>query len=106
MREQMLIMVSWKVGIETSFSLSVGKSYKYLNKYVLQETWETITKTYKNDTIEGIWDSLIMCCSLFQETTSYVADELKYKCPEYNKNVIKYIKQFLPMNKIENIKIM
>jgi len=105
MREQMLIMVSWKVGIETSFSLSVGKSYKYLNKYVSQETWETIMKTYKNDTIEGIWDSLIMCCNLFQETTSYVSDELKYKCPEYSKNVTKYIKQFLPINKIGTVTI-
>jgi aminoglycoside 6-adenylyltransferase len=105
-RKQLLTMISWKVGIETSFSISVGKSYKYLNKYVSQETWETIIKTYNNDTIEGIWDSLIMCCNLFQETTSYVSDALNYKCPEYNKNVIKYIKQFLPINKIEKIKIM
>jgi aminoglycoside 6-adenylyltransferase len=98
MREQMLIMVSWKVGIETSFSLSVGKSCKYLNKYVSQEIWETIVRTYKNDTIDGVWDSLLMCCNLFQETTNYVTKELNYKRPEYNKNVIKYIKQFLPMN--------
>jgi len=94
----MLIMVSWKVGIETSFSLSVGKSYKYLNKYVSQETWETITSTYKNDTIDSVWDSLLVCCNLFQEITNYVTKELNYKCPEYSKNVIKYIKQFLPMN--------
>jgi aminoglycoside 6-adenylyltransferase len=97
-------MISWKIGIETSFSVSVGKSYKYLNKYVSQETWETIIKTYKNDTIEGIWDSLIMCCNLFQETTRYVSDELNYKCPEYNKNVIKYIKQYLTENQKEHLK--
>jgi aminoglycoside 6-adenylyltransferase len=106
MRKQLLTMISWKVGIETSFSISVGKSCKYLNKYISEETWETIINKYKNDTIEGIWDSLIMCCNLFQETTRYVSDKLNYKCPEYNKNVIKYIKQFLPINKIEKIKIM
>jgi aminoglycoside 6-adenylyltransferase len=106
MRKQLLTMISWKVGIETSFSISVGKSYKYLNKYVSPETWETIIKTYNNDTIEGVWDSLIMCYNLFQETACYVADKLNYKRPEYNKNVIKYIKQFLPINKAEKIKIM
>lgn len=105
MKEQMFTMVSWEVGIETSFSLSVGKSYKYLNKYISQETWETIIKTYKNDTIDGIWDSLILCCNLFQETTDHVSKKLNYKCPEYNKNVIKYVKQFIPKSKLENIKM-
>jgi aminoglycoside 6-adenylyltransferase len=103
MREQMFTMISWKVGIETSFSISVGKAYKYLDKYISKEAWETIIKTYKNDTIDGLWDSLIMCCDLFQETTLSVSAELKYKCPEYNKHIVKYIKQFFPTDKIEKI---
>jgi aminoglycoside 6-adenylyltransferase len=106
MREQMLVMVSWEVGIETSFSLSVGKAYKYLNKYIAEETWETIIKTYKNDTIDAVWDSLITCCNLFQKVTNYVSKELKYKCPEYNKSVIKYIKKHFPANKMEKIIIL
>lgn len=106
LREQLFIMVSWKVGIETSFSISVGKAYKYLDKYVSKKTWETMIETYRNDTIDGIWESLIRCCNLFQETTTYVSKKLKYKCPEYNKSVIKYIKQYFPLNKIEKIKIL
>jgi aminoglycoside 6-adenylyltransferase len=105
MREQMLIMISWKVGIETSFSLSVGKAYKYLDKYVSKETWRSLIKTYKNDTINAVWDSLISCCNLFQETTIFVSNKLNYKCPEYNKDVIKYIKQFLPIEKSKEMKI-
>jgi aminoglycoside 6-adenylyltransferase len=106
MREQMLTMVSWKVGIETSFSLSVGKAYKYLNKYISNELWETITGTYKNSSEDEIWDSLVTCCNIFQETATYVSKELKYKCPGYNKDVIKYIKQFFPLRKAEKIKIL
>jgi aminoglycoside 6-adenylyltransferase len=54
MREQMLIMISWKIGIETSFSLSVGKAYKYLEKYISKELWETIIKTYKNGSMDEV----------------------------------------------------
>jgi aminoglycoside 6-adenylyltransferase len=105
MRKQLLLMVSWKVGIETSFSISVGKSYKYLDKYVSKETWEAILRTYNCNTIDSAWDSLILCCNLFQEMENYVSKELCYKCPEYNKNVIKYIEQYFPENKKGKIKI-
>jgi len=104
-RKQLLIMISWKVGIETSFSVSVGKSYKYLDKYVSNETWEAVLKTYDCNTIDFAWDSLILCCNLFQETEKYVSKELCYKRPEYNKNVIKYIEQYFPENKKGKIKI-
>lgn len=106
MREQMLTMVSWKVGIETFFSVSVGKSYKYLDKYISKETWEAILKTYKNDSKDAVWNSLIICCNLFQEAAKYVSNGLHYKCPEYNKNVINYIKQFVPPGKLDKIKIL
>ena len=55
LRDQMLTMVSWKVGIDTLFSLSVGKSYKYLEKYVSIKLWESIIKTYKINSIDDIW---------------------------------------------------
>ncbi|MDR1220079.1 MAG: aminoglycoside 6-adenylyltransferase [Treponema sp.] len=106
MREQMLIMVSWKAGVETSFAASVGKAYKYLDKYISKELWEAIIETYKNGSIDEVWDSLTLCCDLFQETTNYVSKELHYKCPDYNKNVIRYIRQFFPLHKIEKIKIL
>jgi aminoglycoside 6-adenylyltransferase len=106
MREQMLIMISWKIGIETSFSLSVGKAYKYLDKYISKELWETIIKTHRNGSMDEVWDSLILCCNIFQETINYVSKELHYKCPDYNKNVIKYIKQLFPLHKRREIKIL
>ncbi|MDR0430287.1 MAG: aminoglycoside 6-adenylyltransferase [Tannerellaceae bacterium] len=106
MKEQMLTMISWKIGIQTEFSISVGKAYKYLDKYVSEGTWATITETYKNNTVDDVWDSLILCCNLFQETTNYVSKKLKYKCPEYNKNVANHIKQYFPPGKTGNIKIL
>jgi aminoglycoside 6-adenylyltransferase len=93
-RSQMLTMISWKVGIETSFSLSVGKAYKYLDKYVPSQTWVSIIKTYKNDSLKSIWDSLLICCDLFSQTSEFVAGRLGYKCPEYGKKMLPFVKQF------------
>jgi aminoglycoside 6-adenylyltransferase len=91
MKKQLFTMISWKVGVETSFSLSVGKSYKYLDKYVSKETWEKIRQSFKNDTIDSLRDSLMLCCNLFGETECYVSSKLGYKCPEYGERVMKYV---------------
>jgi len=106
MKEQMFTMISWKVGIETGFSLSVGKAYKYLDKYVSKEIWLAILQSYKNETADELWDSLIICCNLFQEAANFVTRELKYQCPGYNKSVINYITRYLPTEKKGKIKIL
>jgi hypothetical protein len=51
-----------------------------------------------------LWDSLISSCNIFNETTLFVVNELKYEYPEYAEKVIEYIKQFIPLEKIKNIK--
>jgi aminoglycoside 6-adenylyltransferase len=97
MKGQMLTMISWRVGIETSFSLSVGKAYKYLDKYVPENLWRSIQQSYSYDSLDGLWDSLIRSCNIFNEATLFVANELKYECPAYGKKVMEYIKQFIPL---------
>lgn len=96
MKEQMLTMISWRVGIETSFSLSVGKAYKYLDRYVSENLWKSIQHSYRYDTLDGLWASLIKCCGIFNETTAFVVNELGYLYPEYGAKVTEYIKQFAP----------
>jgi aminoglycoside 6-adenylyltransferase len=104
MKEQMFIMISWKVGIETSFSLSVGKAYKYLNRHVSEDFWKLIQQSYKYDSMDGLWDSLIISCNIFSEMALYVTNKLKYEYPKYGKNVIKYIRQFIPSEKVKTLK--
>jgi aminoglycoside 6-adenylyltransferase len=103
MKQQMLTMISWKVGIETSFSLSVGKAYKYLDKYVSNDVWQLIQKTYTYDSIDSLWDSFILCCNIFNEITLFVVNALKYEYPQYSIKVIEYIKQFIPPDKTEKL---
>ena len=96
MQAQLLNMLSWKVGIETNFSLSVGKEYKYLDKYVSKESWGKLINTYKKDSTESLWRSLLTCCDLFIETTDFVTAALNYKIPDYSGKMMQFVKRYSP----------
>jgi aminoglycoside 6-adenylyltransferase len=92
-RPNLLRMMAWKVGIETDFSISVGKSYKYMDKYLSQDVWKRLLSTYRNSSYEEIWDALFECHSLFRETSKFVANKLGYRYPDYDDKVIRYIRK-------------
>jgi aminoglycoside 6-adenylyltransferase len=96
MRNQMLNMIAWKVGIETRFSVSVGKAHKYLQKYVSEKLWQDILKTYRNDTSENIWRAMLLCCALFKDATDFVCERLNYSIPVYSVNMLKYVRKYVP----------
>lgn len=65
----------------TNFSVSVGKSAKYMYKWLSVQEWEKYLQTYCGADDKSIWKSLEIMCSLFIETATWVAAELNY---EYN----------------------
>ncbi|GGE55146.1 aminoglycoside 6-adenylyltransferase [Priestia taiwanensis] len=90
-RPQLLTMLRWKVGIETDFSLSVGKSDKFLQKYVSGETWTALVATYKMSSYEDMWEGLYTSFALFRETSHVVSNILNYSYPNYDEKGSKYI---------------
>jgi len=92
LRPCLLSMMSWDAGIKTNFSLSVGKQYKYLDKYTDQEDWKLLLSTYRNSTYEDCWDSLFATVALFRKVALKVARELSYN---YNENDDKRVTQYL-----------
>jgi aminoglycoside 6-adenylyltransferase len=89
-RQELLRMISWKVGIETGFTLSVGKNYKFINKYITKDLWENLLSTYKIDSYEHLWESLFKCHQLFREVSKEVGEEFNYVYPEYDVNISRY----------------
>jgi aminoglycoside 6-adenylyltransferase len=96
MQKQLFTMISWKVGIETGFSVSVGKSYKYLQKYVSGDLWDRLLQAYDVNTKEKLWDALHHCCDLFQEISTEVSKALRYRHPGYAEKVLEYIGRIAP----------
>ena len=83
-RHEMLRMISWKVGIETGFKLSVGKNYKFIERYISEDLWEKLLSTYRMDSYENIWEALFLCHQLFRAVSGEVAERLHYAYPEYD----------------------
>lgn len=86
-RFELLRMLSWKAGIRTDFSLSIGKNNKYLQQYLDENEWKKLLSTYQMNTYENCWNSLFTITGLFHETALFVGEKLgyKYNIPEYEK---------------------
>lgn len=80
-REMLLTMLEWKVGIETNFSLSVGKNRKYLKDYLDHDLWKKLMKTYPGGELEQVRHALFQAIDLFEQTAIEVAGNLNYFYP-------------------------
>ncbi|MGE7997734.1 aminoglycoside 6-adenylyltransferase [Lysinibacillus sp. NPDC093190] len=94
-REMLLTMLEWRVGIGTNFSLSVGKNSKYLERYVNKDIWKRLMKTYPSGDYEQVWNSLFETIDLFEQIAIEVADILEYQYPFEDANKVK---QYLHKN--------
>lgn len=77
-RPQLFEMVSWYVGIQTDFSCSVGKSGKYLNKYLPEDIWKRYLQTYPAGDVYSVWSSVFIMNELFEEMALKVGSELGF----------------------------
>ena len=64
-RPQLIRLLEWKIGFETKFSVSIGKSGKYMDKWLDEEIWQLFLKTYSSGKIDEIWDAVFIMCDLF-----------------------------------------
>lgn len=78
-RTELIKMLNWKVGIITDWSVSTGKSSKYLYRWLPEEEWQLLLDTYFDGNIENAWKAVFKMCDLFQNTAQYVGEQLGYQ---------------------------
>ncbi len=78
-REQLMTMLNWYVGVKTDFNKSPGKLGKYLEQSLEPALWEMLLKTYSDASIENTWDALEIMCELFRQTAIAVAGHFGYE---------------------------
>lgn len=100
-RPQLIRLMEWKIGFDTNFSVSVGKSGKYMHRWLGNQLWNTFLKTYPSGQVKDIWQSVFIMCDLFSDIAKDVSHimQAKYDENEAN-NSLKFLKDVysLPKN--------
>jgi aminoglycoside 6-adenylyltransferase len=89
-RPNLLRMMAWHIGSEQGYTFSVGKNYKFINRYLSNEDWETLLSTYSESGYQDMWQSLLQCYELFRKYSKAVSQSLGYKYPDYDKAITRY----------------
>ena len=80
-REQLMKMLTWYVGVKTGFSQSTGKQGKYLKNFLEPELWALLEQTYADAGYEHTWEALLVMGDLFRKTATQVADHFGFEYP-------------------------
>lgn len=79
-RPMLFRMLSWKAGILTDFTVSVGKSCKYLDRWVPEHTIKQLLQTYPRAEVNEMWEAVFLMCDLFEETSEEIGQSLGFPC--------------------------
>ncbi|MHC1746781.1 MAG: aminoglycoside 6-adenylyltransferase [Cellulosilyticaceae bacterium] len=100
-RPQLIRLLGWKVGFDTNFTVSVGKSGKYMDRWLENQVWSTFLKTYPSGQVESIWKAVFIMCDLFNDIAKEVSCSMAVKYNEIEaNNSLKFLKDvyLLPKN--------
>lgn len=84
LRPQLELMMEWKIGMEHQFAVNVGKSGKYLSRYLSREEYRSFLATYSSAEPEAIWKSVFIMCELFDRMAKEVSRELGFQYDQEN----------------------
>jgi aminoglycoside 6-adenylyltransferase len=99
-REQLMKMLVWYIGIQTDFQKSPGKMGKYFKAYLDPEIWRQLEATYPDSQPEHIWESLLAMGNLFRQTAQHVATHFGFDYPEQDdRNVTSYLHHIRSLSK-------
>lgn len=90
LRPNLLRMMAWWVGSEHGYGFSVGKNYKYLDRYVPASDWQQLVSTLRMDGADHVARALSTCHALFRIYSARLATRLGYRLPDYDDAVARY----------------
>jgi aminoglycoside 6-adenylyltransferase len=80
-REQLMKMIDWYVGLSTGYQVYPGKMGKYLEKCLEPELWQLLLKTYSSADYELTWNALFTMGDLFRKIAIPIAEHYSYEYP-------------------------
>lgn len=93
-RNMLMLMLDWYVGMRHGFQVSTGKCGKFLAEYLEIPLWEQLMKTYSDGKRENIWQAHFAMCKLFRKTGTAVAEQMGFAYPQQEDDlVMEYLRQ-------------
>ena len=87
-----MYLISWKIGIDTNFSVSFGKSGKNAELYLNPQLYQRILKTYSDTDTKSNWNALKLLMQIFYEEQHYCTEKLQFPFNKKEaKNSIEYV---------------
>lgn len=100
-RQQLMKMLTWHIGVQTQFLRSPGKFGKYFKQYLEPDLWNMLQKTYSDASYDKTWEALYAMGDLFRIAAIHVAEHFNYDYPHGDdQRVSAHLKhvQLLPKN--------
>lgn len=92
-RPQLIRLIEWKIGFQTDFTVSIGKSGKYMHRWLEDEKWNAFLKTYPSGNVKDIWESVFIMCDLFNDIAKDVSNNMNVKYNEIEAdNSLRFLK--------------
>jgi aminoglycoside 6-adenylyltransferase len=80
-REQLMKMLTWHIGVKTRFSRNPGKLGKYFQHYLEPELWIMLQETYADASYDSTWKALFTMCHLFRRVARPIAEQFGLNYP-------------------------
>ena len=85
-------MMSWYIGFNKGFDFSLGKNYKFINKYLTDKEFNMFLATFEMNGYKKTYQSFKLCCELFKYYSNKVSCLGNYNYPNYEKNIENFIR--------------
>ena len=95
-RDMLVMMLEWYIGIHTDFSISAGKLGKYFKMHLPTELYEMYAATYSDSDYRHLWTAIFTACELFRTIAPVVSEPLGYR---YNQSEDTNMTMFLVKTK-------
>jgi aminoglycoside 6-adenylyltransferase len=80
-REELLKMLTWYIGVKSQFLGNPGKFGKYFKEYLEPELWGILLDSYADSSYDDTWESLDTMGDLFRRTAVLVAAHFGFEYP-------------------------
>ncbi|KMQ06092.1 aminoglycoside 6-adenylyltransferase [Bacillus tropicus] len=81
-RDMLIVMLEWHIGMKTDFIVNAGKFGKHFEKYIEKDMWVQFKRTFSNAEYENIWESFFVMGNLFREVANEIANAYGYLYPQ------------------------